>query len=57
MIHEQSDGQSEVREKLSEELVKWLKLNPPNEVFSQPPTESEFNIIQDLYSKEKSMDD
>ena len=36
MLHEHSEceDQALVRDKLAGELVNWLKLNPPNEVFS-----------------------
>lgn len=54
--HSDSIGQAKVRDQLSYQLVEWLKSNPPNEVLSQPPTESEFDVIKNLYHLEKSMD-
>jgi len=43
--HSDSVSQAKVRHELSKETVSWLKTTPRSEIYCQPPTEKEFDMI------------
>ena len=57
MVLEHSDSEflAQTRADLAKDTITWLKENPPSDIYSQPPSETEFEMIKGLYTEEKSM--